>query len=56
MLSARKIGVVILARNGETRLRYDSSLEIKPGGKWEVHHEPNADSHEGHADLRDLSC
>lgn len=56
MLSASNIGVVILARNGETRLRYDSSLEIKPGGKWEIHHEPNPDSHEGHADLRDLSC
>ena len=56
MLTEQGIGVVILAKNGESRLRYDSSLEIKPGGQWEIHHEPNPDMHEGHADLRDLSC
>jgi len=56
MLTAQRIGVVILAKNGESRLHYDSSLEIKADGKWEVHHESAADLHGDHADLRDLSC
>ena len=56
MLSAQGIGVVIFAKNGESRLRYDSCLEIMPNGKWEIHQDPNADLHNDHADLRDLSC
>jgi vitamin B12/bleomycin/antimicrobial peptide transport system ATP-binding/permease protein len=56
MLSEQGIGVVILAKNGESRLHYDSCLEIKPDGAWDVHHETGADIHGGHADLRDLSC
>lgn len=56
MLTARNIGVVVLARNGEARLRYDSCLEIKPNGKWSLHHETGTDMSEGHADLHDLSC
>ena len=55
-LSAQGIGVVILAKNGESRLRYDSYLEIKADGKWDVHHEMIGDAHPEHADLRDLSC
>ena len=39
MLTEQGIGVVILAKNGEARLHYDSCLEIKADGKWEVHHE-----------------
>jgi len=56
MLSAQGIGVVIFAKNGESRLRYDSCLEIMANGKWEIRHDPNADQHNDHADLRDLSC
>jgi len=48
--------VVVLAKNGESRLRYDSCLEIKPDGKWEVRHDPGLEPHEEHSDLRDLSC
>ena len=39
MLKEQGIGVVVLAKNGESRLHYDSSLEIKADGRWEVHHE-----------------
>jgi vitamin B12/bleomycin/antimicrobial peptide transport system ATP-binding/permease protein len=56
MLTAQGIGAVVLAKNGEARLRYDSSLEIKADGKWDVHHEPSSDLHSENADLRDLSC
>lgn len=56
MLSAQGIGAVVLAKNGESRLRYDSVLEIKADGKWDVHHEPTSELHADHADLRDLSC
>jgi putative ATP-binding cassette transporter len=56
MLTTRNIGVVILAKNGESRLHYDSSLEIKSDGKWEIHSEPNATPSDHHDDPRDLSC
>ncbi|MBC8128178.1 MAG: ABC transporter ATP-binding protein/permease, partial [Gloeobacteraceae cyanobacterium ES-bin-144] len=56
MLTARKIGVVILAKNGESRLRYDSCLDIKADGKWEIRHESAEGIHAEHVDLRDLSC
>lgn len=56
MLAAQSIGVVILAKNGESRLHYDSILEIKADGKWEIRHESGADAHGEHDDLRDLSC
>ena len=56
MLKEQGIGVVVLAKNGEARLHYDSCLEIKADGKWDVHHESLADSPADHADLRDLSC
>jgi putative ATP-binding cassette transporter len=56
MLTARGIAVVVLSKNGESRLRYDSCLEIRAGGKWDIHHEPGQDSPGGHADLRDLTC
>jgi vitamin B12/bleomycin/antimicrobial peptide transport system ATP-binding/permease protein len=56
MLSEQGIAVVILSKNGESRLHYDSNLEIKPDGSWEVHHDPATDSPGDHADLRDLSC
>jgi putative ATP-binding cassette transporter len=52
-LTEQGIGVVILSKNGESRLRYDACLQIKADGKWEVHRENPA---EPNADLHDLSC
>jgi len=37
MLTDQGIGVVVLAKDVEANLRYDSILEIKPDGKWVVH-------------------
>ncbi len=56
MLAAQSIAVVILSKNGESRLHYDSCLEIKPDGSWEVHHDAAAGGAGDAADLRDLSC
>ena len=53
LLTEQGIGVVILAKNGESRLRFDSILEIKADGAWEVHYESPLDAH---GDLQDLSC
>ncbi len=53
MLTEQGIGVVILAKNGESRLRYDAILELKEAGTWEVRHETPVDAH---GDLHDLSC
>ncbi len=53
MLTEQGTGVVILAKNGESRLRYDAVLEIKPDGTWEVRHETNPDFQ---GELGDLSC
>ena len=53
MLTEQGIGVVILAKNGESRLRFDAILEIKADGAWEVHLESPLDAH---GDLQDLSC
>jgi putative ATP-binding cassette transporter len=56
MLAEQGIGAVVLAKNGEARLRYDAVLEIRPDGTWRSHFESGGDSHGDHADLRDLSC
>jgi vitamin B12/bleomycin/antimicrobial peptide transport system ATP-binding/permease protein len=53
MLAELGIGVVILSKNGESRLRYDSILEIKADGTWEVRQESPVDLR---GDLQDLSC
>ena len=53
LLTEQGTGVVILAKNGESRLRFDSILEIKADGAWEVHYESPLDAH---GDLQDLSC
>jgi putative ATP-binding cassette transporter len=53
MLTEQGIGVVILSKNGESRLRYDAVLEIKAEGAWEVRRELPA---EGKSDLQDLHC
>jgi putative ATP-binding cassette transporter len=47
------IGVVVLAKNGESNLRYDAILEIQADGTWQVRHETSADDH---GDLHDLNC
>jgi len=36
LLTAAGIGVVVLAKNGESHLRYDAQLEIKPDGTWTI--------------------
>lgn len=52
-LSEQGIGSVVLSKNGESRLRYDSILEIKADGTWEMSNESVADAN---GDLNDLSC
>jgi putative ATP-binding cassette transporter len=43
MLTAQNIGVVILAKNGESQLPCDATLEIKADGQWSVsRHAPEA--------------
>jgi vitamin B12/bleomycin/antimicrobial peptide transport system ATP-binding/permease protein len=56
MMTEQGIGVVILAKNGESGLHYDACLEIKSDGHWEILRESGTDEPGGHADLRDLSC
>ncbi len=53
MLTEQGIGVVILSKNGESRLRYDAVLELKADGLWEVRHEAPMDAN---SDLNNLSC
>jgi ketosteroid isomerase-like protein len=53
MLTEQRMGVVILSKNGESRLRYDAVLEIKADGAWKVRHELVADTP---IELHDLSC
>lgn len=53
MLTEQGIAVVILSKNGESRLRYDAVLEIKEEGNWEVRQELRAESKN---ELHDLSC
>ncbi|MEX1113736.1 MAG: SbmA/BacA-like family transporter [Akkermansiaceae bacterium] len=52
LLTAQNIGVVILAKNGESRLQFDAHLEIRPDGTWQISREPSSTSH---ADLHDLN-
>ncbi len=56
MLSEQGIGCVVLAKNGEARLRYDGMLDIRQDGTWEIHRDSGAILPGDHADLRDLSC
>jgi len=56
MLSGHGIGVVILAKNGESGLHYNACLEIKADGRWEIIRDPGSEDPGGHVDLRDLSC
>lgn len=51
LLSEQNIGVVILAKNGESRLMYDSHLDIHPDGTWELSHEKSTASDNEQNDL-----
>lgn len=53
MLTEQGIGVVVLAKNGESRLRYDAVLELKEDGAWDVRHEALVDAN---GELNDLTC
>jgi vitamin B12/bleomycin/antimicrobial peptide transport system ATP-binding/permease protein len=53
MLTEQGIGVMVLSKNGESRLRYDSILEIKPDGSWKIREESHIDFN---SELHDLSC
>lgn len=53
MLAGEGIGVVILAKNGESGLDYDARLEIRQDGRWEILRKQAAGEA---AELRDLSC
>jgi vitamin B12/bleomycin/antimicrobial peptide transport system ATP-binding/permease protein len=53
MLTEQEIGVMILSKNGESRLRYDAILEVKADGSWEVREEALIDTN---GDLNDLTC
>jgi len=53
MLTEQGIGVVILSKNGESRLKYDAVLEIKDDGAWEIRSGLLA---ERKSELLDISC
>lgn len=53
MLTAQGIGVVVLSKNGESRLHYDAVLEFKDEGAWDVRRELPRESN---SELQDLSC
>ena len=53
MLSEQGTGVVVLSKNGESKLKYDSVLDIKKDSTWEVRDEALATQD---ATLHDLSC
>ena len=53
MLRERGIGVLVLAKNGESHLRYDVCLDIEPEGKWSVR-KVSQDTNEDY--LENLSC
>jgi hypothetical protein len=36
LLTARGIGVVILAKNGESRLQFDAHLEVFADATWKI--------------------
>lgn len=54
LLRSQDIGVVILAKNGESRLKYDAKLEILANGKWEIRRDDQPKS--GEEELHNLSC
>ena len=56
MLKTQGIGVVILAKNGETLLHFDNGLQIGADAKWKVHEIQNGQASRDLLELRDLSC
>jgi ABC-type uncharacterized transport system fused permease/ATPase subunit len=53
MLTDQGIGVVVLSKNGESRLKYDAILEILENGAWE---KSNGLLAAKKPELMDLSC
>jgi vitamin B12/bleomycin/antimicrobial peptide transport system ATP-binding/permease protein len=53
MLSEQNIGTVVFAKNGESHLRYDAILELKPDGSWELRREL---ARMDDSELLDLNC
>jgi vitamin B12/bleomycin/antimicrobial peptide transport system ATP-binding/permease protein len=52
-LTIQNIGVVILSKNGESRLRYDGHLQIHPDGNWQI---SRAERPVSQTELDDLNC
>jgi vitamin B12/bleomycin/antimicrobial peptide transport system ATP-binding/permease protein len=52
-LTAQQMGVVILAKNGESRLHYDGHLELHPDASWDITYEP---THTAASELDHLDC
>ena len=36
LFAARRIGTIVLAKDGESQLPYDSHLDILPDGQWSI--------------------
>ena len=49
----RGIGCVVLAKNGESQLRYDHALDLHGDGRWSIRREMRRDTEE---QLADLTC
>lgn len=49
----RSIGCIVLAKNGESQLRYDSALDLNGDGRWSVRQSLKRDTEEL---LTDVSC
>jgi putative ATP-binding cassette transporter len=49
----RHIGCVVLAKNGESQLRYDHALDLNGDGRWSVRHQLKRDTEE---QLADVGC
>jgi putative ATP-binding cassette transporter len=47
----RSIGCVVLAKNGESQLRYDHALDLNGDGRWSVRHRLKRDTEEQFADV-----
>jgi putative ATP-binding cassette transporter len=53
-LVAEGIGVVVLAKNGESKLHYDAQLDIRADGSWKIRHRELVAAKR--FELHDLSC
>jgi vitamin B12/bleomycin/antimicrobial peptide transport system ATP-binding/permease protein len=53
MLTEQNIGTVVFAKNGESHLRYDAILELKPDGSWDLRRDSTTTDD---SELYDISC